>query len=60
MRSGPCLDACGFTAPSKARGEEAHARKHAVGCTARRVRIRWDKKVCNDLGFLHVACASIT
>jgi hypothetical protein len=26
----------------------------------RRVLIRWDKNVYNDLGFLHVACASIT
>jgi putative transposase len=26
----------------------------------RRVLIRWDKNVRNDLGFLHLACAYIT
>ena len=69
------LDECGFTAPRRARGEEAHALKHEAGLKARRwvvertqswmhrfrrVRIRWDKKVCHDLGFLHLACAYIT
>jgi transposase len=69
------LEEFGFTAHIKARGEEAHALKHEVGCKARRwvverthswmnrfrrVLIRWDKKVCNYLGFLHLACAYIT
>lgn len=69
------LDAFGFTAPIRARGEEAHALKQEAGCKARRwvvertqswmnrfrrVLIRWDKKVCNYLGFLHLACAYIT
>ena len=69
------LDEFGFTAHIKARGEEAHALKHQVGFKARRwvgerthswmnrcrrVLIRWDKKVCNYLGFLHLACAYIT
>ena len=65
----------GFTAHIRARGEEAHALKHEAGFKARRwvverthswmnrfrrVLIRWDKKVCNYLGFLHLACAYIT
>jgi hypothetical protein len=65
-------DACGCTAPSRARGEEAHALQQEAGCKARRWvvertqrwlhrfrrgRIRWDKKVRNSLGVLHVACA---
>lgn len=65
----------GFTAHIRARGEEAHALKHEAGCKARRwvverphswmnrfrrVLIRWDKKVRNYLGFLHLACAYIT
>jgi putative transposase len=65
----------GFTAHIRARGEEAQALKQASGFTARRwvverthswmnrfrrVLIRWDKKVRNDLGFLHLACAYIT
>jgi transposase len=69
------LDECGGTAPIKARGEAAHALQHEASCKARRwvvertqswrnrcrrVLIRWDKKVCNYLGGLHVACASIT
>ena len=68
-------DAFGFTAHIRARGEEAQALKQEAGFKARRwvverthsgmnrfrrVLIRWDKKVCNDLGFLHVACAYIT
>ena len=55
-------------------GEEAQALKHEAGVKARRwgverthscmnrfrrVLIRWDKKVCNYLGFLHLACAYI-
>ena len=65
----------GFTAPIRARGEEAQALKQEAGCKARRwvvertqswmnrfrrVLIRWDKKVRNYLGFLHLACAYIT
>ena len=69
------LDAFGVTAHMRARGAEAHALKQEAGCKARRwvvertqsrmnhfrrVLIRWDIKVCNYLGFLHVACAYIT
>jgi putative transposase len=65
----------GFTAHIRTRGEEAKALKAEPGVKARRwvverthswmhrfrrVLIRWDKKVRNSLGFLHVACASIT
>ena len=65
----------GFTAHIRARGEEAQALKQEAGFKARRwvverthswmnrfrrVLIRWDKKVCNYLGFLHLACAYIT
>ena len=65
----------GFTAHIRARGEEAKALKEEAGFTARRwvverthswmnrfrrVLIRWDKKVRNYLGFLHLACAYIT
>ena len=65
----------GFTAHIRARGEEAKALKQDAGFRARRwvverthswmnrfrrVLIRWDKNVCNDLGLLHVACAYIT
>ena len=65
----------GFTAHIRARGEEAKAIKQEAGYKARRwvverthswmnrfrrVLIRWDKKVRNYLGFLHVACAYIT
>ena len=65
----------GCTAPLRARGEEAQALKQEAGLKARRwvvertqswrnrfrrVLIRWDKKVRNDLGFLHLACAYIT
>jgi transposase len=69
------LDEFGFTAHIRARGEEAKALKQEVGFKAkrwvverthswmnrfRRLLIRWDKKVCNYLGFLHLACAYIT
>jgi putative transposase len=69
------LAECGFTAHIRARGEEAKALKQELGFKARRwvverthsgmnrfrrVLIRWDKKVCNDLGFLQMACAYIT
>jgi putative transposase len=65
----------GFTAYIRARGEEAKALKQKAGFKARRwvverphswmnrfrrILIRWDKKVCNYLGFLHLACAYIT
>jgi len=64
----------GFTAPIRARGEEAQALKREAGFRARRwvverthswmnqfrrVFIRWDKKVDNYLAFLHFACALI-
>jgi putative transposase len=65
----------GFTAHIRARGEEAQATKREAEYKARRwvverthswmnrfrrVLIRWDKKVCNYLAFLHLACAYIT
>jgi putative transposase len=65
----------GFTAHIRGRGEEAKALTQAAGFKARRwvverphswmkrfrrILIRWDKQVRNYLGFLHVACASIT
>lgn len=64
-----------FTAHIRARGEEAQAIKQEAGYRARRwvverthswmnrfrsVLIRWDKKVENYLGLLHLACAFIT
>ena len=69
------LAECEFTAHIRARGEEAKALQQDAGFRARRwgverthrgmnrfrrVLIRWDKKVCNYLGFLHLACAYIT
>ena len=69
------LTAFGFTAHIRTRGEEAKALKQEAGFKARRwvverthswmnrfrrVLIRWDKKVCNYLAFLHMACAYIT
>jgi putative transposase len=69
------LAAFGFTAHIRGRGEEAKALKQEAGFKARRwvverthswmnrfrrVLIRWDKKVCNYLAFLHIACAYIT
>ena len=66
------LEEFGFTAHIRARGEEAKALKEAAGFKARRwvvertpswmnrfrrVLIRWDKKVRNYLGFLHLVCA---
>lgn len=69
------LDEFGFTAHIRARGEEARALKEEAGFKARRwvverthswmnrcrrVLIRWDKKACNYLGFLHLVCAYIT
>jgi putative transposase len=69
------LEEFGFTAHILARGKEAQALKQEVGFKARRwvverthswmnrfrrLLIRWDKKVRNYLGFLHLACAYIT
>ena len=69
------LDEFGFTAHIRARGEEAQALKHEAGFKARRwvverthswmnrfrrVLIRWDKKACHYMAFLHLACAYIT
>ena len=68
------LKELGFTAPIRARGEEAQALKRHAGARARRwvverthswlnrcrrVLIRWAKKGANDLAFLHFACALI-
>ena len=65
----------GFTAHSRARGEEAQALKKEAGFKARRwvverthswmnrfrrVLIRWEKKVENYFGMLHFVCAWIT
>jgi transposase len=64
----------GYTAHIRSRGEEALAIKHAVGFKARRwvverthswmnrfrrILIRWEKKLENYLGLLHLACAWI-
>ena len=69
------LEEFGCTAHMRARGEEAKALQEDAGFTARRwvverthswmhrcrrILIRWDKKVCNYVAFLHVACAYIT
>jgi putative transposase len=65
----------GYTLHIRPRNEEAQALKRQVGFKARRwvverthswmnrfrsVLIRWDKKVENYLGLLHLACAFIT
>ncbi len=65
----------GYTAHIKARGEEAKAKREIPGYRARRwvverthswmnrfrrLLIRWEKKVGNYLGLLHLACAWIT
>jgi transposase len=65
----------GFTAHVKARGEEAKVLKRQAGFKARRwvverthswmnrfrrILIRWDKKVENYFGILHLVCAFIT
>ena len=67
--------AFGYTAHIRARGEEARKIKHEVGFKARRwvverthswmnrfrrILTRWEKKLENYLGFLHLACALIT
>jgi transposase len=65
----------GYTPHIRARGEEAQAIKHEVGFKARRwvverthswmnrfrrILIRWEKKLENYLGLLHLVCAWIT
>jgi transposase len=65
----------GYTAHIRARGEEAQALKRRVGFKARRwvverthswmnrfrrVLIRWEKKLDNYVGLLHLVCACIT
>ena len=65
----------GFTAQVRARGEEAKALKREAGFKARRwvverthsgmnrfrrILIRWEKKVENYFGMLHLVCAFIT
>jgi putative transposase len=65
----------GYTAPIRARGEEAQAIKHEAGYKARRwvverthswmnrfrrILIRWEKKPENYLGLLHLVCALVT
>ena len=65
----------GYTAHIRARGEEARKIKTEVGFKARRwvverthswmnrfrrILTRWEKKLENYLGFLHLACALIT
>ncbi len=65
----------GYTPHIRGRGEEAQAIKHEVGFKARRwvverthswmnrfrrILIRWEKKLENYLGLLHLVCASIT
>jgi putative transposase len=68
------LDEFGFTAPIRARGEEAQALRQEAGFNARRwvverthswmnrfrrILVRWDKKPEPYLAFLHFACALI-
>jgi len=65
----------GYTAHIRARGEEAQAIKHQAGFKARRwvverthswmnrfrrILIRWEKKLQNYVGLLHLVCAWIT
>jgi transposase len=69
------VDAFGYTAHIRARGEEAQAIKHEAGFKARRwvverthswmnrfrrILTRWEKKADNYLGLLHLVCAIIT
>jgi putative transposase len=69
------VEAWGYTAHIKARGEEAKAKREIPGYRARRwvverthswmnrfrrLLIRWEKKAPNYLGLLHLACAWIT
>ena len=68
------LQAFGFTAHIRARGEEAQALRRAAGFRARRwvverahswmnrfrrLLVRWDKRPQNYLAFLHLACGLI-
>jgi len=65
----------GYTAHIRARGEEARKIKQEIGFTARRwvverthswmnrfrrILTRWEKKLENYLGFLHLSCALIS
>lgn len=69
------LETFGYTAHIRARGEEARAIKQEVGFKARRwvvertgswmnrfrrILIRWEKKVDNYIGLLHLVCGIIT
>lgn len=69
------VDAWGYTAHIRSRGEEAAAKKGVPGYRARRwvverthswmnrfrrLLIRWEKDVDNYLAMLHLACAWIT
>jgi putative transposase len=69
------VEAWGYTAHIRARGEEAAAKEHIPGYRARRwvverthswlnrfrrLLIRWEKKIENYLAMLHFACAWIT
>jgi transposase len=69
------VEAYGYTAHIRARGEEADAKRYVPGYRARRwvverthswlnrfrrLLIRWEKKVENYLALLHFACAWIT
>ena len=75
LRIAPSEREARFTAQIRARGEEARVLKQEAGYQARRgvvphthswmnrfrrVLIRWDKKVCNFLAFLHLVCTYIT
>ena len=68
------LEAFGFTAHSRSRGEEAQAikadasqkarrwvveRTHSWMNRFRRILVRWEKKPDHSLAFLHFACALI-
>ena len=72
---GDLRTACGCTAPSRARGEEANSLQQEAGSNARRwvvertqsgmtrfrgVLIRWDTHVPHDRACLHVACIYLT
>ena len=68
------LEAFGFTAHIRSRGEEAKAIKREAGFKARRwvverthswlnrfrrILVRWDKSPANYIAFLHFACALV-
>lgn len=69
------VDEYGYTAHISRRGEDPKSRKRIPGYRARRwvverthswmnrfrrILVRWEKKVSNYLGMLHIACAWIT